>query len=75
MFFLKLLIYLIVGAQWVRIIDVNGGERSELALPVGLIIGLILARHEHFAIDRKIEYAVLLIATVLSYAAPVGFVF
>ena len=69
-YFLKLIVYFIIGAQWVRVVNGDG----ELALPVGFLFGLVLASHDHFAIDRKIEYAVLLIAAVLSFAAPIGFV-
>lgn len=73
-FFLKLVIYFIIGVQWVRLVGLGDSQQSEFAIPVGLLFGVILARHDHFAIDRKIEYAVLLIAAVLSYAAPIGFV-
>lgn len=45
-----------------------------ISLPVGFAIGVLLASHEHFQIDRKVEYAILLIATILSYIAPIGFV-
>lgn len=70
-FFLKLLLFFLLGAFWVRIAtDTN----SYISLPVGLIFGLVFASHDHFQIDRKIEYAVLLIATVLSAYMPiVGF--
>lgn len=73
-FFLKIVVYFIIGVQWVRLVGLGDAEQSEFAIPVGLLFGVILARHDHFAIDRKIEYAVLLIAAVLSYAAPIGFV-
>lgn len=68
-YFLKLVVFFILGSLWVQIGDSNG-----LAVPVGLLFGIILANHDHFMIDRKIEYAVLLVATILSFVAPVGFV-
>jgi hypothetical protein len=68
-YFLKLVLYFILGCLWVQI----GGEDG-FALPIGLIIGIIFATHDHFQIDRKIEIAVLLIATILSFVAPIGFV-
>lgn len=68
-YFLKLVLYFIIGCLWVRI----GGETG-ITLPVGLVLGILLASHEHFQIDRKIEYAILLIATILSFIAPIGFV-
>jgi ABC-type dipeptide/oligopeptide/nickel transport system permease component len=45
-----------------------------IVIPVGLLIGLVFATHDHFKIDRKIEIVVLLIASVLSYLLPIGFV-
>jgi hypothetical protein len=68
-YFLKLVLFFILGTLWVRL----GGENG-VPIPVGLLFGVILASHEHFAVDRKIEYAVLLIATILSFIAPIGFV-
>lgn len=68
-YFLKLVLYFILGCLWVRI-----GTESGISLPIGLAIGVLLASHDHFKIDRKIEYAILLIATILSYIAPIGFV-
>ena len=57
-YFLKLLLYFILGLIWIKI---NGRP----LVPIGLIIGLLFSTHEHFRIDRKIEYAVLLVATLL----------
>jgi len=39
-----------------------------------LIFGILLATQDHFQIDRKIEFAILLVAAILSYIAPIGFV-
>lgn len=69
-YFLKLVLYLIVGAQWVRLENTTG--TSQIPLPVGLIIGVLFAAHEHFKIDRKIEYAVLLVAALVGLFAQVG---
>ena len=68
-YFLKLVLYFLLGCLWVQV----GGEDG-FAMPVGLVIGVLFASHDHFQIDRKIEIAVLLIATVLSFIAPIGFV-
>lgn len=57
-YFLKILLYFMVGLIWLK---VNGLP----VVPLGLIAGLLLSTHEHFQIDRKVEYAVLLIATIL----------
>lgn len=70
-FFLKLTVFLILGSQWVYI------ERLpdlQIPIPVGLILGLVFATHEHFQIDRKIEYAVLVVATFISFWLPIGLV-
>ena len=68
-YFLKLVLYFLLGCLWVQF----GGEDG-FAVPVGLVVGILFASHDHFQIDRKIEIAVLLIATVLSFVAPIGFV-
>ena len=57
-YFLKILLYYILGLIWVK---VDGRP----LIPLGLIIGLVFSTHEHFQIDRKVEYAVLLIATLI----------
>lgn len=67
-YFLKLVMYLIIGSFWVRI-DHNG---SVIPLPVGLVIGLVFASHEHFRVDRKIEYAILLMAMFVGLWLPLG---
>ncbi|HSW37221.1 MAG TPA: hypothetical protein VLG37_02525 [Candidatus Saccharimonadales bacterium] len=69
-YILKLVLYLLVGAQWIRVVD--GAGTFQLPIPIGLIVGLLLARHERFQIDRKIEYAVLLIAMFVGFWSQVG---
>lgn len=68
-YFLKLVLYFVLGCLWL-----NVGSGDGISLPIGLLFGVLLASHEHFQIDRKVEYAVLLVATVLSFIAPIGFV-
>ncbi len=70
-FFMKLIFYFILGAIWIRLVDVGANEVS-FSIPIGLFVGILFARHEHFMIDRKIEYVVLLVAMVLSFFLPVG---
>ncbi len=60
-YFLKILLYFILGTIWIKI---NGRP----LIPVGLILGLIFSSHEHFQIDRKVEYGILLVAAVLAFA-------
>lgn len=65
-YFLKILIYFVLGMIWVK---VNG----YVVLPAGLILGVIIAQHDHFAIDRKIEYAVLIVAAILGLSGMGAF--
>lgn len=71
-YFLKLLLYFILGTLWVRLLNIEVGPFQHLSLPLGLVVGLWFASHDKFQIDRKIEYAVLLVATFLSFYLPVG---
>lgn len=67
-YFLKLVLYLVVGSFWLKI--TAGG--THIPIPIGLIIGLLFARHESLQVDKKIEYAVLLAAMLVGYFAPFG---
>jgi hypothetical protein len=69
-FVLKLVLYVILGSLWLKI-NKNGSD-VQWPLPLGLILGLILTSHEHFRIDRKIEYAVLVITALIGFLAPYG---
>lgn len=68
-YLLKLALYVILGSMWVKI---SHGSGLNVPLPFGLVVGLIFASHEHFRIDRKIEYAVLLVAMLVGYFVPYG---
>lgn len=68
-YFLKMVLFLILGSFWLRIGD---GSTWQIPIPVGLLIGLLLTRSERFKIDRKIEYAVLLIAMFIGFWTPLG---
>jgi hypothetical protein len=57
-YFLKILVYFVLGTVWIKM---NG----IIILPIGLILGLIIAQKDHFAIDRKVEYAILIVSAVL----------
>ena len=69
-YFLKIVMYLIIGSQWLYI--GNGSGNTIVILPVGLIIGASFALHDHFNIDRKIEFAVILVAALIGFYAKVG---
>ena len=68
-YLLKLVLYLIVGSQWLKIVTKSG---VQIPIPVGAIIGVMFAAHDHFQIDRKIEYAVLLVAMFIGFWVPLG---
>jgi hypothetical protein len=68
-YFLKLVLFLILGSLWLKVGD---GQAWQLPIPIGFIFGFILASHDHFKIDRKIEYAVLLVAMLVGFWAPIG---
>jgi len=67
-YLLKLVLYTIVGTQWLWFETSTGSA----PVPIGLLIGLVFAMHEHFQVDRKIEYAVLLAAMLAGFVAKVG---
>jgi hypothetical protein len=68
-YFLKLVLYLIVGSLWLK---VTQGDTAQIPVPIGLGIGLLFASHEHFQIDRKVEIAVLLVAMLMGFWLPFG---
>lgn len=71
-YILKLTVYLILGSQWVHFTITNGSGGMNFSLPLGAVFGLLLATHDRFKIDRKIEYAVILIAMLIGFWLPTG---
>lgn len=71
-FFLKLTVLLILGSQWIHIEHLPSWS---IPIPVGLVIGLVFVSHEHFKIDRKIEYLMLLLAAFIGFWLPIGLIF
>lgn len=69
-YFLKIVLYMVLGSQW--IFFTNPELTKQFPVPVGLIIGLFFTAHEHFKIDRKIEYAILLVATLVGFWSNIG---
>ena len=60
-YFLKILVYFVLGSIWIK-------YHGVVVFPAGLVLGLALSSHDHFAIDRKVEYAVLIISALLTLA-------
>mgnify|MGYP001572047573 CR=1 FL=1 len=74
-YFLKIVLYILLGAFWIRFSEpIELGYITLNAFPLGLLIGLLFASHDHFQIDRKIEYAVLIIVTILTFFVPAGII-
>lgn len=74
-YFLKLVLYVILGSLWIKFqAPVYIGDVVLYGFPLGLIIGLMFASHDHFQVDRKIEYAILILMTVVSYFLPLGII-
>jgi len=69
-YLLKIVLYLIVGAQWIRFVRPDGS--GQIPIPVGLIVGVLFAAHDHFQLDRKIEYALLLVAMFVGFWTQIG---
>jgi hypothetical protein len=74
-YFLKIVLYIILGSLWIKFgTPLHVGELVLNGAPIGLVIGLVFARHDHFQVDRKIEYVLLIGVTVLTYFYPAGIV-
>jgi len=69
-YFLKLVMYFIFGTMWVHV----SGSDWVVPLPFGFAIGMAFASHDHFKIDRKIEYAVLVVSMFITYFLAPRFV-
>lgn len=68
-YFLKLVLYMMAGSLWIKVTNDNA---VQWPIPIGLIVGLLFIQHEHFKIDRKIEYAILLLAMFVGFWLPIG---
>ena len=62
-YFLKLLMFFVLGTIWIK-------WDGRVVFPVGLILGILFATHEHFRIDRKVEYAILLVSAMFALYGP-----
>lgn len=68
-YFLKLTVYLMLGALWLKVTD---GQNTQIPIPIGFMIGIVMAGHDHVQLDRKIGFAVLLVAMLIGFWAPFG---
>lgn len=68
-YFLKIVLYMMVSAAWIRVTTQSG---AEYPIPFGAIVALFFVSHEHFRLDRKIEYAIILASMFISFWLPIG---
>ncbi|MBC7746410.1 hypothetical protein H7Y40_00305 [Pedobacter sp.] len=74
-YFLKLVLYIVLGTMWLKFLDpIQIGNFQLSGIPIGLLLGLLFASHDHFQVDRKIEYAILIVMTIVSFFLPAGIV-
>ncbi len=74
-YFLKLVLYVLLGSFWLRFSSpIEIGYITLNGFPLGLLLGLLFARHDHFQIDRKVEYAILVLVTIITFFLPAGIV-
>ncbi len=74
-FLLKVVLYVILASVWIKFqTPIDLGFTALYGIPVGLFVGLILASQDRFQIDRKIEYVLLIVMTVVTYFVPAGIV-
>lgn len=74
-YFLKLVLYILLGATWIKFaVPLSLGTFQLNGAPIGMLFGIVLAAHDHFAIDRKIEYALLIVMMIITYFLPAGIV-
>ncbi len=71
-YILKIVLYLIIGSQWLWV--VNSDASRQIPIPIGLLLGGFFAAHDHFQIDRKIEYALLLAAAFIGFWSQAGLI-
>ncbi len=66
---LKLVVYMLLGSLWLKI---THNQTLQIPIPVGFLLGLVFARHDHIQFDRKIGYAVLLVSMLIGFWLPIG---
>lgn len=74
-YFLKLVLYVILGSFWIKFqTPLTVGDFVVNGFPLGLFVSLLFASHDHFQVDRKIEYAILILVAILTFFLPAGIV-
>lgn len=75
-FFLKLVVFIILSALWLRLKSPVGIGSFEIqAVPIGLLVALFLVlKLEKYQFNRKIWYATLILMSILTSFTPVGII-
>lgn len=75
-YFLKLVVFVLLGTLWVKFSDPIEWQGIPLnAIPVGLLAGLLLVhKFEKYQSDRKIWYAILVVVAIICYFVPAGII-
>jgi hypothetical protein len=72
-YFLKIVLYIVLGSLWIKFqVPIEIGPLSVGGMPFGFLLGLIFASHDHFQVDRKIEYAILIVTAIVTFFLPAG---
>lgn len=72
-YFLKIVMYIVLGSLWIKYsTPIEIGPIPFSGMPIGFFLGLIFASHDHFQVDRKIEYAILIITAIVTFFLPAG---
>ena len=69
-FLFKLVMYLLVSSIWIKVVILS--EFIQLPIPLGLFAALLFASREHFQIDRKLEYAVIMVGVLVGFWSNTG---
>ncbi|MCA9329182.1 hypothetical protein KDA11_00920 [Candidatus Saccharibacteria bacterium] len=69
-FIFKIILFVVLGSQWLHILDTN--TNKQYPLPIGAIISVAFAMHDHFKIDRKIDYSIIILAMFVGFWLPMG---
>lgn len=74
-YFLKIVLYVVLGSLWLKFNQpMQVGWVTLNGLPIGLLIGLLMVSRDRLQVDRKIEYALLVVVAIVSYFLPSGIV-
>lgn len=64
---------MLLASIWIGFKDpITVGSVIIKGFPIGVVAALLLAMHDKFQIDRKLEYVIILIFGVLSVFLPTG---